>query len=227
MNQIWFFENIDLYNLLCPHKMKEYTALHQFSKFKKFEYIYLQGDLARNFFLISKGRVKIGFWNEDGEEIVLSYLSKGEIFGENVVINQNLRHEFAQAMDHDTELCPISTSKAEDLMRANTNFSIGIVKFIGSKLKKFERKYQIMLFRNTKTRFVEFIKDLQEDTKYSTLLANEEVLINLPFTQSEVAKLIGTSRPTLNIIISELQDEDFLQFKRGKLILKKKFLLEF
>ena len=36
-----------------------------------------------------------------------------------------------------------------------------------------------------------------------------------------MATLIGTSRPTLNILMNELKDEGFLDFTRGEILIKK------
>ena len=42
MNSIWYFEDVNLFNLLCPHKFKEYsTTHHSFTTYKKFDFIYI------------------------------------------------------------------------------------------------------------------------------------------------------------------------------------------
>ncbi len=35
MNNLWFFDNVNLFNLLCPHKFKEYKKCHTFDAYKK------------------------------------------------------------------------------------------------------------------------------------------------------------------------------------------------
>ncbi|SIQ35829.1 cAMP-binding domain of CRP or a regulatory subunit of cAMP-dependent protein kinases [Chryseobacterium sp. RU37D] len=227
MNQFWYFENINLFDLLCPHKFKSFADTHTFLHFKKNDFIYMEGDVAKKFYLISKGKVKIGFREESGEEIVTAYLKKGEIFGESVMLNQKTRKEFAQAVENQTELCHVTLRQAEELMKGNNNFSVSIYKFIGYKFRKIERKYQIMLFRNTKTRAIEFIKEMMDDGFASQKLLNGEILVQNPYSQSEMAKLIGTSRSTFNLLINELQEDDFLLWEKGKILLKNKFLLEF
>ena len=227
MNQFWLFENINLFELLCPHKFKEYSKTHSFSNFTKGDFIYVEGDIAKNFYLISKGKVKVGFWDETGEEIVMTYLKKGDIFGESVVLKQTVRKEFAQAVENNTELCPVNLIQAEELMRGNKNFSISIYKFIGYKFRKIERKYQIMLFRNTRTRAIEFIKEIKDEDFTSQKFENGDILINNPYSQLELAKLIGTSRPTFNLLINEFQEEGYLIWQKGKILLKNKFVLEF
>lgn len=226
MNQYWLFENINLFTLLCPHKYKEYVNTHSFLQYKKDDFIYLEGDKGKKFFLISKGKVKIGFWDDTGEEIITAYLKKGEIFGESIILNNTTREEFAQAAENNTELCSVTLSEAEALMRGNKEFSINIYKFISYKFRKIERRYQIMLFRNTRTRAIEFIKEMKEEKHNCSQLINGEILLHNPYSQKEIAKLIGTSRSTFNLLINDLEEEGYLVWEKGKILLKNKFLLE-
>lgn len=226
MNQFWLFENVNLFNILCPHRYKEFSKNHQLLEYKKGEYIYIQGDISEKIFLVNSGKIKIGFWDESGEEIITSYLKKGDIFGEDIIVNETTRKEFAQVVQNKTTLCHITLKQTEELLRNNKPFSISIYKFIGFKLKKIERRYQIMLFRNTKTRIVEFIKELLHDDLESIKLLNGEIFINNPYSQTEMAKLIGASRPTFNILLKELENDGILLWQKDKILLKNKFLLD-
>lgn len=49
MNSIWFFENVNVFNLLCPHKFKEYKECHTFDRYKKNDYVYFESDAATPF----------------------------------------------------------------------------------------------------------------------------------------------------------------------------------
>lgn len=225
MSNYWVFEDVNLFSLICPHKYKGFTSNHPFSYFKKNEYIYFQGDLSSTIFLVNSGKVKIGFVDESGEEYVTAYLKKGDIFGKNILLNETHRKEFAQAVDNDTSLCSVTLTQAEELLRGNKSFNTSIYKFIGLKLKKIERRYQIMLFRDTRTRIIEFIKELKQDYQFNSLI-NGEIVVQNPYSQSEIAKLVGTSRSTFNIIINELEKEGLLSYQKKEILLKNKFLLE-
>ncbi|WP_113636743.1 Crp/Fnr family transcriptional regulator [Nubsella zeaxanthinifaciens] len=226
MNNYWLFENVNLFSIICPHKYRGYTSNHPFNFFNKNEFIYFQGDVSDTIFLVNSGSVKIGFIDNKGEEYIIAYLKKGDIFGENVLLSEINRKEFAQAAEKNTSLCAVTTKQIETIIRDNQSFSTSIYKLIGLKLKKIERRYQIMLFRDAKTRAIEFIKDLKDDDKNATNLLSGEILINNPFSQHEIAKLIGTSRSTFNLILHELENEGFIIYQKKHFILKNRFLLE-
>lgn len=220
-NSIWFFDNIDVFQILCPHKFKEFEKDHSFNFFKKGDYIYFEDDLANKVFLVNSGKIKIGYLTEDGEEIVTSILSKGQIFGEKAILGEEKRNEFAQALDNEVSLCVVSLDMMYELLRKNSEFNISIYKFIGYRFKKLERRLQIMLFKDAKTRLLEFLKELSEEHGFKNAVSGDTV-IKHPFTQKEIASLIGLSRPTLNILINELQNDKVLSFERKQIILFKK-----
>ena len=219
-NSIWFFDNIDVFQILCPHKFKDYKKDHSFDFFKKGDYIYFENDIANKVFLINSGKIKVGYLTEDGDEIITAILSKGQIFGEKAILGEEKRNEFAQALDNEVSTCVVSLDMMHELLRRNSEFSISIYKFIGYRFKKLERRLQIMLFKDAKTRLLEFLKELSDDYGFKNAVTGDTV-IKHPFTQKEIASLIGLSRPTLNVLINELQNEKVLTFERKQIILYK------
>ena len=216
MRSLWFFEDVKLFKVLCPHKLKAYKTSHDFNIYKKKDYIYFEEDSANKIYLIEKGKVKIGYYNENGDEIVKAILAKGELFGEKAILGDNVRDEFAQSIDNSTSICPIGVNAMHNLMRDNQTFSFKVYKFIGFKFKKLERRLQLLLFKDAKTRLVEFLNELCSDYGYDCTETGDHI-IKHPYTQKDIASLIGTSRPTLNILLNELKDENYINFNRNEI----------
>ncbi|WP_339625014.1 Crp/Fnr family transcriptional regulator [uncultured Winogradskyella sp.] len=216
MNSFWVFEDVNLFSMLCPHKFKRFKACHTFDVYKKSDYIYFEEDAANKIYLIEKGKVKIGYYNEDGSEVVKAILSKGELFGEKAILGENIRNEFAQSIDNTTSLCPVSVDTMHELMRDNQTFSFKVYKFIGFKFKKLERRLQLLLFKDSKTRLKEFLKELCTDYGYDCNKTGDNI-INHPYTQKDIASLIGISRPTLNILMNELKEAHVIDFNRKQI----------
>ena len=216
MKTLWFFDDVNLFNILCPHKFKAYKEDHDFDAYKKKDYIYFAEDSANKVYLIEKGKVKIGYYTEDGDEVVKSILSRGELFGEKAILGESKRDEFAQSLENETSICPIGVETMHNLMRDNKTFSFKVYKFIGFKFKKLERRLQLLLFKDTKTRLLEFLDELCTDYGYDCEKTGDKVIYH-PYTQKDIACLIGTSRPTLNILLNELKEDKFLDFNRKEI----------
>lgn len=216
MNSLWFFNEVDLFSILCPHKYKEYRECHSANHYSKHSYIYFEADSADNIYLIEKGKVKIGYYTEDGKEIVKAILAKGELFGEKAILGEDKRTDFAQSVDHQTSICPVTVEVMHDLMKNNRNLSLKIYKFIGLRFTKLERRLQILLFKDTKTRLLELLDELFEEYGYCCKISGMKI-IHHPYTQKDMASLIGTSRPNLNLLLNELKEENYLDFNRNEI----------
>jgi len=81
-SNIWYFEDIDLYNILCPHKVPSMNEKHAFHTYKKDDFIYFEDEASEYIYLVADGRVKIGSYTEDGKEITKAIIGPGEVFGE-------------------------------------------------------------------------------------------------------------------------------------------------
>ena len=49
---VWFFDDVNLFKILCPHKYPVHTASHKLSTYKKSDYIYFEEDSANKIYLI-------------------------------------------------------------------------------------------------------------------------------------------------------------------------------
>ncbi|RMA58058.1 Crp/Fnr family transcriptional regulator [Ulvibacter antarcticus] len=219
MQSIWVLEDVNLFRMLCPHKFKAYKKQHNFLNYKKEDFIYFEEDHASKVYLIEKGKVKIGHYTEAGDEIVKAILSKGELFGEKAILGEERRKEFAKSIDNTTSICPVSVETMHELMRENRSFSFRIYKLIGFRIKRLERRLDSILFKDAETRVHEFLQELAEDYGYCCPNTGDTV-IKHPYTQKDIAHLIGTSRPTFNAIMNKMKENDLIDFSRKEIRLK-------
>ena len=219
MDTLWYFEDVNLFNMLCPHKFKAYKQDHDFNHYKKRDYIYFENDNANKVYLIEQGKVKIGYYTEDGKEVVKAILSKGELFGEKAILGAIRREEFAMSLDNSTSICPVDVTTMHDLMRDNKSFSFRVYKLIGFRIRRLERRLELILFKDAETRVKEFLDELAEDYGYCCKETGDTV-IRHPYTQKDIAHLIGTSRPTFNAIMNKFKEARKIDFSRNEIRLK-------
>lgn len=207
--EIWFFEEVDLYEILCPYKYSDHIKAHPLSCYNKADFLFMEGDPVRELFLVAEGRVKVGFYDNEGNEQVIAFLGRGEILGEKALFGQSRHKEFAQAVTDRTMICKLRMEKAQELVRDFVPFSLTITKRFSERVQKLERHLQILLFKDARQRLVEFLKDLCRDvgTPYRT-----GVKIMLDITQSDIAALIGASRKTVSLLFTDLEEAGLVKF---------------
>jgi CRP-like cAMP-binding protein len=220
--QLWFFENVDLFNILCPHKVKGMEGQHPMTQFKKEEFVYFPEDASNYIYMIAEGRVKIGSYLENGKESVKAILSKGEIFGELALAGEYKRLDFAQALDSETIVCPMTLKDMQELMANNQPLSFKMMKLIGLRLRKAERRLESLVFKDARTRIVEFLKD-EADERGKKI--GYETMIPSHLTHKDIAALTGTSRQTVTTTLNELREKNIINFDRRKILIRDMELL--
>lgn len=214
---LWYFESVNLYNVLCPHKTKELDKKHEFRQFKKDQFIYFPNDEADHIYMVAEGRVKIGHYLDDGKEVVSSILTKGEIFGELALAGEDKRRDFAQVMDNNTSICPLSIEALKALMKDDKELSFRLLKLVGLRLMRLERKLELLVFKDARTRIVEFLKD---SASWKGKKVGYETMIPTKLTHKDIAALTGTSRQTVTTILNELKEQNLIYFDRRKILIR-------
>ncbi|MBX2946546.1 MAG: Crp/Fnr family transcriptional regulator [Cyclobacteriaceae bacterium] len=214
---LWYFESVNLYNVLCPHKTKELDKKHEFRQFKKDQFIYFPNDEADHIYMVAEGRVKIGHYLDDGKEVVSSILTKGEFFGELALAGEDKRRDFAQVMDNNTSICPLSIEALKALMKDDKELSFRLLKLVGLRLMRLERKLELLVFKDARTRIVEFLKD---SASWKGKKVGYETMIPTKLTHKDIAALTGTSRQTVTTILNELKEQNLIYFDRRKILIR-------
>lgn len=213
---LWYFESVNLYNILCPHKVKKMGDKHEFLLYKRDQFVYMPDDSATHIYMIVNGRVRIGHYLDNGDEVVSAILSTGEIFGELALAGEVKRKDFAQAIEA-TTICPLTLEELRELMYQDKELSFKILKLIGFRIMKLERKLELLVFKDARTRIVEFLKDA---AAWKGKKVGNETLIPTQLTHKDIASLTGTSRQTVTTILNDMKEKNLINFDRKRILIR-------
>jgi CRP-like cAMP-binding protein len=214
---LWYLENIDVSGVFCPKKLSRGDLdNHTHKAFKRGEYIYMPDEHSDKIYFIYEGRVKVGTYGDGEKEITKAILSPGEVFGELAMIGQGKRRDFAYAMEP-TTVCILSMHDIRDLMRDHNGFSLFMMKVIGSRVLDMEKRLESLVFKDSRTRVVEFLHQLAAE-KGKQIGFEREVRKFL--THQEIANLTATSRQTVTTILNELRNKNILTFNRKRMLVR-------
>lgn len=215
---LWHLENIDVTHLLCPTKLgnEDLMARHTHCNFKKGESVYVPQDLSDRIFFITEGSVKISVMNEEGKEITKAILGRGEVFGELALLGEELRHDFATALE-DTNTCVVTLEELRGLMRDRSELNLFFMKMFGGRQLEMERRLESLVFRDSRSRIVEFLVNIARSKGQRV---GYEWVIRKPVTHQEIANLTATSRQTVTTTLNDLRYKKLLSFNRSRLLIR-------
>ena len=207
--------NYDLWCHLSDEEYEELNVAHQFIEAKKGDYIYFDSHHLNKLYFVKDGYIKIGFVDEEGNEIIKEIIQEGEIFGQFALERTNLNGEFARAYKGDVSLCAFTIEDFEKLLTKKPGLAIKYSKQVGEKLRRAEFRLINMLNKDVRTRLLAFFYNLVMIDGY------DGTTISYSFdnflTHDDIAKLIGSARQTVTTIINQLEDEGLLKITRKKI----------
>ena len=87
---------------------------------------------------------------------------------------------------------------------------------MGLRRRRIERRLKSLLFRSNRERLIFLLLELAE--KYGQA-ASEGVRIGIKLSHQDLASIIGSTRETVTVVLSELQTEGYLIVRRRQIIL--------
>lgn len=109
--------------------------------------LFRQGDAGDAMYLVEAGRVRIFVTDEDGEELTLAELARGDFFGEMALIDGKSRTASARALD-DARLCSLSREDFLSFVRKNSDVALAMVKAISERLRRTDELLRRRVSRN-------------------------------------------------------------------------------
>ncbi|HCQ30230.1 MAG TPA: Crp/Fnr family transcriptional regulator [Flavobacteriales bacterium] len=215
--RLWHLKNFNLLESLSQEEKMKMAEMIRDQSIKKGEYIYFPEESSKNIYFLKEGRVKIGSYSDDGKEIIKAILQPGEIFGELSLVGEEKRSDFAQAMDNNVIICSMQMQDMEMMMQQNASLNFKVTKLIGFRLRKVERRLESLIFKDARTRIIDFIKDMAKEQGKKI---GDEILVKHFLTHQDIANLTATSRQTVTTVLNDLKDNDLIYMERNKFLIR-------
>lgn len=183
----------------------------------RYSFIYLPGEPSDTIYFLAKGMVKIGTHSGDGKEVIKALIHPLAMFGELGLVGESERQEFAQVLREDVHLYTLKVEDFQGLMRSNFELSNNVMQLFGNRLIKAENKLESLIFKDARTRIIEFIKDAVDKQGRRV---GYEMLLKHSLTHQDIANITCTSRQTVTLVLNELKKSDLIYFNRGKILVR-------
>lgn len=209
----WYLHDHKLFRNLSFTEIDALSILKRFKKSKKNELIDLPYSEKERIYFLKKGTIKLISINDDGDEILIDILQKGDLFGDLNLEGEGENQEFLRVLSDEAIICTFYRDKLEELMYKKPDFALNYIKFIGFNFKKIQNSYKNILFRDAKTRLLLLLDTIIEKENVS----NRAYILPNYLTQKDFAQLICATRQTIITIFKELENEGLLTYSQKQI----------
>lgn len=204
------FEHVDVAG------MEACLACLRVRRFRRDETIFHQGDPGDALYIVASGRVKVLLPSPDaGEPAILATLDRGQFFGELAMLDGRPHSASVIALEP-TEALMLGRADFERLFETEPSIRRSLVLALAGQLRRLTDHVEALHFLDLPERLAQRIVELAMDTPGATLDA--EVRLDWPFTQAELAGMVGGSRESVNRLLADFVGRGLIRFEREVLV---------
>lgn len=202
--------------------LRALAQLMRHRRYRRNEVIFHQDDVGDSLHIVVDGGVKIVLPSQEGDEAIIASLKPGDFFGELALLDGSPRSTTATAMEP-TETLALPRDQFLRLLPEDARLVTALLRALAGELRRLtghvEELHFLDLAGRLSMRLVRLARDV--DPK-----ASGRIELNWPFTQSDLAAMIGGTRQSVNKLLSGLVDEGLLEIEHETLVISDLAALE-
>ena len=185
-------------------------------RFRRNETIFHQGDPGDSLFIVESGAVKIVLPSPEGEEgAIIATLARGDFFGELALLDGAPHSATAVALEP-SELLVMRRDPFQELIDTDRALRMALFAGLTAELRRLTGHVEELHFLDLPGRLAMRLVRLARETDPG---AHGQVVLDWPYTQSELASMIGGTRQTVNRLLSDMVTQGLVRFDRESLVI--------
>ena len=165
------------------------------------------GDLPDVLYYIISGSVEVMVEDEEGNEMVLAYLNKGQFFGEMGLFHESpLRSAWVRTRNH-CELAEMTYPRFRQIAAESPGLVFELATQLATRLDRTNRKLSDLAFVDVTGRVAHAIMDLCGEPDAMTHPEGMQIKVS----RQELSRLVGCSREMAGRVLKVLEDQGLLR----------------
>jgi CRP-like cAMP-binding protein len=186
-------------------------------RFRRGEVIFHQGDPGDSLSIVAKGSVKILVTPEDGAEpAILTTVGPGGFFGELALLDGRARSASAVAVDP-VETYVLRRDAFDRLVDDEPALRHALLAALAGEIRRLTAQLEDLHFLDLPGRLARNL--LRRIEAPDGGLPDGEVRLSWPYTQGELAGMIGASRQSVNRLLADFVGQDLLRFDGDEIVI--------
>jgi CRP-like cAMP-binding protein len=210
--EAWFARSHVLSALSSAEQEQVAGRMHQ-HVFRRGEVVVRQGEPGQSLHVVLEGHFKVVVGAESGDELLLTIVGPGQLFGEVALLDGGLRSATVVALEAG-RTASLSRTEFLDLLRRSPSVLEGVLAGLARLVRHQADELSNLVGLDVTARLA---KRLLELTARHGREREGAVEIGLTVTQEELGAMVGATRVTVNQLLAAFEDQGIIH-RRGRRI---------
>jgi len=215
-----------LFGALATEQLEQLLDRHRETTHQAEQLIVMEQDWGESLFLLRSGLAKVRTYTADGDEVVMSLLGAGDVFGEMAALDGAARSADVVALTP-LHLLKLRAAPFSALLQREAGFALALARLEASRLRDLNQRFALQSADST-TRLLDALAYLARKSGPEA----QPTAVIPPLAQKEIALIAGLARETASRTLSKLRtrgtvtvtDEGALQLADLKPLVKRGLL---
>ncbi|HEU5484393.1 MAG TPA: Crp/Fnr family transcriptional regulator [Microlunatus sp.] len=201
---------------LDPTALGELAAVCVPRAYRRDQYLMYQGDPGDHLVVVVDGLIKITVSSDRGDEMVLATLGAGEVLGELSVIDRGPRSASAVAV-RPTSALVVNRAALLAAMQHSPALLDAMLRTLGGMVRRLTEQASDLVFLDLGGRIA---KLLVQQAERQSDDPGDRLAVDLDLTQTELAQMVGASRPAVNRVLQGLVGRGWISVDGRTMVIK-------
>jgi len=193
----------------APTHVDAFLAAAHRRKYPPKSTIIYAGDESDSIYYIQRGSVTVLIEDEQGREIIVAYLNKGDFFGEmGLFLHDTPRTAWIKART-ECEVAELSFAKFRELAERDTSLLYAVGEQMAKRLQNTTQKVGDLAFLDVTGRVARTLLELSKQPDAMTHPDGMQIKV----TRQEIGRIVGCSREMVGRVLKTLVDQGLVSVK--------------
>jgi CRP-like cAMP-binding protein len=203
-----------IFHDLSQEILEEVARSFTFRPYQVDEFLFLEGDPAKTYYLIYSGKVKILQSSFEGEQVILHILGPGDIVGALPTLGKGTYPGSARAMET-VEAGFILADGFEDLLCKYPKICLNLLHFATEKLQETHKRLREMSTERVERRIARTLTRLAAQVGQPL---ERGILLDVPISRQDLAEMTGTTLYTVSRTLKAWERAGMVKANRKQVI---------
>jgi CRP-like cAMP-binding protein len=204
-----------LFKGVGPDVLTRIVALAHIKQIAAGQFFYNEGDPAEEFFVLTRGRVKLTQLTPEGHRVVLRLIGPGETFGGVGAFGDPSYFVSAEAVEDSAALAWTSAAMRR-VLETEPAVTLNAVQVVAARLHDLQRRYRELMTERVERRVARAVLRLVRDAGRAI---DGGVEIDFPVSRRDIAELSGATLYTVSRLMSSWEERGIVAGGRQHIVL--------
>jgi CRP/FNR family transcriptional regulator len=207
---------VDILGPLSDEEMEDLARRTPDTFLEQEDILYTPKEGTERLFILKKGRVQLYEVNGEGDEITLSVVEDGNVFGEMALTAQSLKGLYVRAITPST-VVSLRREDLEHLIMNKPEVGLRLVRELAQRLHASEARFADMVGKDVPARLATLILTLVDS---EGVVSSESYRIPNHYTHERLASMIGCKRVAVTRAFRKLEGGGAVMLKDRRIVVK-------